>query len=249
LYNVERLKKVIRKPVGFYEVYYLGNAPTQIDFMKKNNDALLDRYDFHLSEANVTEIRQPITNQWFPVGIKVQSWNLKPLPKKEIIAIIDFVHPGNEQIRDAQIRGLKKIGIKYISLERSYSFEEIRNIYQQGTIYFMQSFEAFGLPILECLCCGCQIFTQESSWPMSWRLNENPQAHSKGVLPECFTVYNNEEQLVKELIAFKENYDLQKTPKKVFDNFLAHYPDFYYGNEKELQRALKSIHAKIEVNE
>jgi len=245
LYNVEKFKSILKRPLGFYEVYYLGNAPTQIELLKSNNDALLVRYDFHLSVADVTEIKTGTHNQYFPIGIKAKSWNLKPLPRKEIIAIVDFVHPGNEQIRESQINSLKRAGIKYISLEKPYTFKEIRNIYQQGAIYFMQSSEAFGIPILECLCCGCQIFTQESWWPMSWRLNENPEIHGEGILPHCFTVYKNEQQLGKELNDFKENYDLVEMPKKVFDNFLEHYPEFYYGNEAEIRRLLNNLQKEI----
>jgi hypothetical protein len=241
LYNVEKFKRIIKRPVGIYEVYYLGSAPTQIKKLEENNDALSDRYDFHLSISNVTEIKQPPGENCFPIGIKSQSWNLKPLLKKEIIAIIDFAFPGNESIRKSQINALNKAGIKYISLERSYTIEEIRAMYQQGAIYFMQSYEAFGLPILECLCAGCQIFTAESWWPMSWRLNPYPQVHGDGILPECFTVYNSEEELEEKLLAFKEGYDFVKTPKRVFNNFLQNYPSFYEGNDKELQRLLKRL--------
>ena len=247
LYDVEKLKRLINKPVGFYEVYYLGNAPTQIQKLEKNEDALLDRYDFHLSVSNVTEVKLPLAYNWFHVGIKVSSWNLKPLPKKEIIAIIDFAFAGNESIRLSQINALNKNGIKYISLECAYTIEEIREIYQQGAIYFMQSYEAFGLPLLECLCAGCQIFTPESWWPMSWRLNENPKIHGEGILPDCFTLYDNSE-LEEKLMKFKVEYDLIKTPQKVFDNFLANYPEFYYGNDKELQRVLTHLKDKIETN-
>lgn len=239
LYNVEKIKKIIRKPVGIYEVYYLGNAPTQIDRLQKNNDALLSRFDFHLSVSDITEIKKTKTNNWFGIGIKAESWKLKPLAKKEVIAIVDFAFPGNEQIRQMQINVLRKLDIKYISLECEYSIEEIRRIYQKGTIYFMQSYEAFGLPILECLCSGCQIFTPQSWWPMSWRLNENPKIHGEGILPECFTVYNGEEDLINKLLEFKRSYDLDETPKKVFDNFLKHYRDFYFGNEFEIDRFLK----------
>ena len=35
LYNVESLKQIIHKPVLLYEVFYLGNAPTQIEALKK----------------------------------------------------------------------------------------------------------------------------------------------------------------------------------------------------------------------
>jgi hypothetical protein len=241
MYNIEKFKKIIKKPVGLYEVYYLENAPTQIDFLKKNKNGLAEKYDFHLSVAEVTEIKKTIDRNWYPIGLKAQFWNLKPSPKKEIIAIVDFVQPGYELIRETQIKALNKAQIHYVTLESAYSFDEVRNIYQDGAIFFIQFPEAFGVSILECLCCGCQIFTQESAWPMSWRLNENPEIHGEGILPDCFTIYQDEVQLVKELIAFKQNYDLKESPKKVFDNFLAHYPHYYYGNESEVSRLLGDL--------
>ncbi len=241
LYNVEKFKRIINKPVGFYEVYYLGNAPTKIASLTKNDDALFERFDFHLSITDVAEIKTLPSKNWYPIGIYAESWNLKPTPKKELIAIVDFMQPGYEKHREIEIWALNKAGIKYISLEKQYSFEEIRGIYQQGAIFFVQFPEAFGVSILECLCCGVQIFTKESWWPMSWRLNENPQVHGEGIYPPCFTVYDNEEKLVNELMVFKENYNLTETPKKVFDIFLAHYPQFYYGNETELKRLMQSL--------
>ena len=249
LYHVEKLKKKLKKPVGLYEVYYLGNAPTQIQFLQRTNNAMLERFDFHLSVSEVTEIKQLTGNNWFSIGIEGSSWGLSPLPKKELIAIVDFVHGGNEEYRNAQIRSLKKAGIKYLSLEREYTIKEIRNIYQQASLYFMQSSEAFGLPILECLCCGCQVFTPESWWPMSWRLNENPQVHEDGDLPGCFTVYHDEEQLLNELLMFKEKFDPVESPKKTFETFLKHYPAFYFGNESEIKGALEKIQSQVKGNE
>jgi hypothetical protein len=243
MYNVEKLKRMLNKPIGLYEVYYLGNAPTQIQFLQQGNNPLLERFDFHLSVSDTTEIKQPGNDHWFTVGIEGESWNLKPSPKKEIIAIVDFVHTGNEEYRKIQIHSLENAGIKYISLEKEYTIDAIRNIYQEGAIYFMQSFEAFGLPVLECLCSGCQVFTPHSWWPMSWRLNENPEVHGEGTLPGCFTVYSTEEQLTKELLAFKEIYDLVQSPKRVFEIFLEHYPYFYMGNENEMKRLLQKIQA------
>lgn len=245
LYDVEKLKKKIKKPIGLCEVYYLGNAPTQIDLLRKNKEALTNRYDFHLSLSNVTEIRELPSKNWYPIGIKAQSWKLKPLPKKEFIAIIDFAQPGYENHRKIQISALNKAGIKYISLEKPYSFKEIRNIYQQGAFFFIESPEAFGVSILECLCCGCQIFTPKSSWPMSWRLNEQPEVGGDGILPSCFTVYQNEEQLIRELASFKKEYDLVESPKKVFESFLSCYPDFYYGNDREVKRLLLQLKKEI----
>lgn len=242
LYNIEKFKKLVKVPVLFYEVYYLGNAPTQVNLLKnQKGDGLFEKYDFHLSVSDLTEIKVPISMNWFPIGIYAKSWNLLPIPKKEIIAIIDFAHPGNEEYRKIQIRALQQFGIRYISLEKEYTVEEIRGIYQNGAIYFMQSSEAFGLPILECLCCGIQIFTPSSSWPMSWRLDENPTPHGIGKLPSCFTIYQDEEQLVKELRMYKEKFHPLKTAQNVFHTFLQHYPFFYYGNVNELNRVIETI--------
>ena len=83
---------------------------------------------------------------------------------------------------------------------------------------------------------------------MSWRLNDNPEIHGAGVLPDCFTVYTNEEQLIKELEKFKANYNEVETSKKVFQNFISNYPTFYEGNEKELKRLLKSLSDQIEAS-
>ncbi|KAA9036395.1 hypothetical protein FW778_19400 [Ginsengibacter hankyongi] len=243
LYNVERFKKIYRNPVLYYEVYYLGNAPSQINKLRKSGDAVMNRYDLHLSVSEITEIRQQPSGNWFNIGLYAKSWNLTPVPKKEMIAIIDFEHPGYETYRQMQISALQKVGIKYISLEKSYSIEEIRSIYQQGSIYFMQSPEAFGLPILECLCCGNQIFTHSHTWPMSWRLHSNPGFPENDVLPECFTVCSDEEELVENLSKFKKNYHPSETPQKVFQNFIRHYPSFYHGNEHELQRLLNVLKA------
>ncbi|MDE3184123.1 MAG: hypothetical protein KGM16_11960 [Bacteroidota bacterium] len=241
LYNVEKFRKLLRKPVLLYEVYYLGNAPTQIDILSSNGDTLVDRYDFHLSVSDVTEIKQPSSDIYFPIGLYAKSWNLMPAVNEEIIAILDFVQPGYEEHRKLQTEALKKVGIKYISLEGSYTIEEIRNIYRQGSIYFMQSSEAFGLPVLECLCCGCQVFTPFSWWPMSWRLDKEPTVHGDGILPECFTVYKNEAQLVDQLIQFKSNYRPGISAEKVFQSLLSNYPSFYYGNRNQLQRLLTNL--------
>lgn len=241
MYNVERFKKIINKPIVFYEVYYLGNGPTQIAKLQAAGDALLERYDFHLSVSDVTEIKHVPSFKWYPIGLYARSWGLQPFPKKELVAIIDFLQPGYEEYRKSQISALKKTGIKYISLEKPYTISDIRNLYQGAALFFVQFPEAFGLPILECFCCGCQVFTPYSGWPMSWRLNENPSIHGEGILPSCFTVYGDEHGLIDKLNEFKKKYNNTESPKKVFQTFIDHYPAFYNGNDAELQRLLKNL--------
>lgn len=241
LYNVTKLKTIIKKPVFIYEVYWLGNAPTQIATLQNSGDEVNERYDGHLFVSPVTEIRARLLPNTFCIGLLAKTWNLKPHPKQELLALVDFVQPGFESYRDIQIRQLEKAGIPYISLEIRYTIDKIREIYRTASIYFMQSHEAFGLPILECLSTGAQVFTPDSGWPMSWRLDENPEVHSHGILPSCFTVYNGDDDLLQKLLAFKENFNPTETPLQVFNEFIQTYPEFYAGNQPELNRFLDFI--------
>lgn len=241
LYNVERLKQITRKPVFFYEVYYLGNAPTQIIELKKNNNTLLERYDAHLFVSPITETRIPLPSNAFCIGLRAKDWDLHLNRKKELVALVDFVQPGYELFRKLQINMLKKARIKYISLEKKYSIDEIRDIYREVSIFFIQSPEAFGLPILECLCTGAQVFTPHSGWPMSWRLDESAAVHSSGILPSCFTVYGDKADLLQKLLNYKTDFHPINTPLKVFSEFRQHYPNFFEGNVREMERCIELI--------
>jgi hypothetical protein len=240
-YGIEKLKALIKKPLFVFEVYALENAPTQLSALKTSHNTLANRFDGHLAVSAVTEIRNKFISNAFYLGLQANTWGLNPLPKKELIALVDFVQPGFEEYRVTQIRQLTKAGIKFITLEQRYSIEEIRNIYKQASIYFLQSYEAFGLPIMECLCTGAQVFTPYSSWAMSWRLDDEPKVHGDGILPNCFTVYKDEENLLKELLLFKEAFNFAETPKKVFDIFIENYPTFYKGNKDELLKFVDYI--------
>ena len=244
LYHIEKLRYIIKVPVLYYEVYYLGNAPTQIDKLNKAGDPTIERYDFHLAVTEVTEIKTATNDKWSSVGLDMNNWNLSFENKIEFIALIDFAQEGYETYRQQQIKVLEELNIKYITLSGNYSVDEIRYIYKQSVVYFMQSSEAFGLPIAECLACGVQIFTPNSSWPMSWRLDNEPKVHGPGMLPECFTVYNDENDLKNKLLAFKKNYNSVTTSKLIFDYFILNYPNFYNGNPKQVQRVIEFISSK-----
>ena len=241
LYDIEKLKKILKRPVLFYEVYFLENAPTQIEALRKSGDALTERYDCHLAVSDVTEIRTKPGANWKCIGLDLSETGLAPKVKKEFIALVDFKQPGYEKYQDEQLQVLKQLGIKTIILNGRYSIEEIRNLYRQASVFFMQFPEAFGLPLSECLASGVQIFTPDSSWPMSWRLDEAPEVHGPGILPECFTVYSNPEELVKRLKDFLESYDLAETPLKIFRTFTNYYPHFYFGNQLAIKEVMQTI--------
>lgn len=240
-YKVEYLRSKLGVPIFLYEVYYLGNAPTQISKLIEAGDALFDRFDFHLSVSDITEIRVKHKTKWACIGLDLSATSLKPLPRDEFVVLMDFPQLGYENYRDIQIRVLNDLGIKIMFLDGEYSTEHIRELYQMASIFMMQSFEAFGVSIAECLSCGTQIFTPESSWPMSWRLDNNPSVHGNGLLPDCFTVYHGEIELRRLLLHYKDITDLKTKPFKVFENFITVYPHYYYGDHSVMKRIFNDL--------
>jgi hypothetical protein len=240
-YQVEKLKKLLKKPILLYEVYYLQNAPTQIETLRKNGDPLMDRYDWHLSVSSITEIRGINIGNWSSIGLDLSNYGLKPVEKAEFVAVIDFKQPGYESYQEEQIRVLQELNVKTIVLCGKYTLEEIRDIYRQASIFFVQFPEAFGLPIAECLACGVQIFTPNSGWPMAWRLDDHPEVHAPGILPDVFCTYNNYSDLKEKIISFRKSYDLSKTPKSIFNKFIKYYHHYYYGNLQEIREVIKRL--------
>lgn len=244
-YNFKRLKELLGDiPLVYHGVYYLGNAPTMVDLLNTEGHNSESIFDWHLSVSEVTEIRQKPSPPWSQVGLYLKSTGLKPLPKKEIFALVDFERKGHEETRKIQIETLEALKIPYVALSGKFTISEIREFYQRATFYFIQFGESFGVPIAECLSCGCIIFTPDSSWGMAWRLDENPQIHGPGTLAECFVVYKDRNNLKTRLELFKDSYDLVETPKKIFDIFRQHYGSYYHGNISALKEFLRRVKNK-----
>lgn len=240
-YYISALKKKTGKPVFLYEVYYLGNAPTIQKKLKDENHDGIEKYDGYLSVSELTEIKTEKHKNWTPIGLNLKHAGLEPVKKEKFTALVDFPQPGYEKYREIQLKVLNELHIETIVLEGNYSISEIRELYKQTSVYFMQSFEAFGVPIAECLAYGAFVFTPSSAWPMSWRLDENPKIHREGKLPDIFKVYKDKSDLRNQLISLRENYDLENTPKKVFKQFILTYPHFYAGNLNNLENILSRM--------
>lgn len=241
-YHVKRLKQRIgNKPVLYYAVQYLMNSPTIVNRLNEGGHDLLGRYDWHLTVSLITEKRGIPSPPWSQIGLNLKSSGIKPSKKESFFVIVDFLRKGYEDFRNIQIKVLNELNIEFVSLERQYSLSEIREIYSRAALMFIQFPEAYGLPIAECLAFGAYIGTPESSWPMSWRLDENPEIHGPGKLPECFFVYNGENDLRNKLIELKNSYILDQTPFNVFDVFIKNYPTYYSGNHEALQEVLERI--------
>jgi hypothetical protein len=245
VYNISRLKDYIGDiPLVYHGVYFLGNAPTMVKMLNEKGHNSSAIFDWHLSVSEVTEIRQKPSPPWSTIGLYLKSTGLKPEPKDELFALVDFEREGHEDTRRIQIETLEALNIPYVALSGSFSIEEIREYYKKATFYFIQFGESFGVPIAECLSCGCYIFTPDSSWGMAWRLDENPQIHGPGTLADCFVVYDNREDLKKQLGNLKENYDLKETPKKVFNIFYENYPHYYDGDINVLREFMEKVENK-----
>lgn len=238
---VKLRKKLEGIPLIFHEVYYLGNAPTMVSYLNDGGHHQEDIFDWHLSVSEVTEIRSKPKAPWSQVGLYLKSTGLAPVSKKEHLAIIDFYREGYEKERNEQIKALEAVGIPYIELSGSYTFDEIREIYKKATFYFLQFPESFGLPIAECLSCGAYVFTPDTSWGMAWRLDDEVEIHGPGKLADCFVVYDGQEGLQEKLRQYKLEYDLEKTPQKVFEIFMENYSDYYNGNKAELNYFLEKL--------
>ena len=240
--NIQKLRATVGKtPILYYEVYFLENAPTIVASLRNGNHYLTEQFDWHLAVSEVTEIRRKPERPWSQIGLYLKSSGLGPNLKNGLLAVVDYEREGHEEIRRNQIQLLEELRIPYISLEKRYTIQEIREIYQRATFYFMQSSEAFGLPIAECLSCGSYVLMPDSSWAMSWRLDENAQAHGPGVMAECFVVYSDVNDLRKRMTELKESYDLKETPRKIFEVFRKYYPTFYDGDLDSLKEVMRRI--------
>jgi len=247
-YNIERLKKYIKKPVALYEVYFLGNSISQTLKLNECNDFGIERYDWNYSISPVAEIRgiPSENNKWSCIGLNLTSIELIRSTKKEIIAIVDFVQSGFEENRKMQMDILKKFPeIKIISLEGDYSITEIRQLYKLASLFFVQCPESFGVSIAECLSVGCQIIIKEESWAMSWKLqNEFKEEY----LPDCFFVYENNDNLTEYLSIYIENHKQNNLSERVTNTFISCYPSFYYGDKTELIQSFSLIEQSFKEN-
>lgn len=241
-FALEELKKRYKGKIISYTEGPIDSAPLnkKRHFDEDDHDEKI--YDYNLFVTDVIETKTQINSETQAVvGVDLTPSGLKPKPKKEFIAIVDFAQNRYEEYRSQQIKMLEKLGIDTIILERRYAIEEIRALYQKASVFFMAFPETFGLPIAECLAAGTYIFTPNSGWPMAWRLDEKPIPGGVGKLPACFEVYDTDEDLAAKLLALKRNYNSDKTPIYVFDTFIKHYSKFYYGDTEALRMLLNKI--------
>jgi hypothetical protein len=241
LYDIEALKKITGKPVLFYEVFYLGNAQSQISKLELGRHRLIDRYDWHLSVAPTTEAMTASRGPWTCIGIDLSYLKLKPQPKRQFTALVDFDHPGYRVYRENHLRILAELGIEAITLDGNYSIQEIRKLYRRAAVFFLETPEAFGLPIAECLALGTRVYLPEAKWAMSWRRPSSTDQDAHRDLPSAFATYDSWDDLKRKLANERDTYDSVSTPNEVFQSFISNYPEYYFGNRDALQDVVDRI--------
>jgi hypothetical protein len=204
---------------------------------------LLDRYDWYLlASASAPQAlppeppRQPISL----IGLDLDDGTLRPDPKPEFVALVDFVREGQgvDAERAVQLEALRRTNTKYITLEGRYSIEDIRAIYRRCALYFVAWLESFGLPICELQACGAYVATPYPEWVRGHWIKPDLHQPGPGTLSPNFIVYRNDVDLLcREIERVKAEYD----PKHVFDTFLEFQPQLFRGDTAELQRFLTAL--------
>jgi len=237
--GIEYLRRKLRKPIVLYEVFFLEISPYQVRLLEAEDHFLASRYDWHLAAADITEFRAVPSDErrWSHIGLRIANSNLRHGSKGSFLALLDFARPGNEQVRSDQIRALKELDIEFLELRNpgQYSIHEIRELYNQTSVFFIQHMESFGVPIAEALAAGNQIFLPSDAWAMAWKIGEQNQ------LPGVFTLYEDFHQLKERLAAYKLAWKRRETPARVFSDFVRIYPHYYFGDPENLKSSLSRL--------
>lgn len=242
-FAIATLKKIVKGKVISYTEGPLDSAPGIKQSLLSADDYPEDIYDYNLFVSELIEVRKKAhPPRQYEIGMNIIYEGFQLNKKTGFTALIDFAQPGFEQFREQQKRVLKKLNIPFIELEGKYQLDAIRQLYQQASVFFLAFPESIGLPIAECLASGTYIFVPDEKWPMAWRLPVE-ECPSTMMLPDCFKVYHSDRELEFEIHQLSKGYDVQTTPRLVFDTFIKHYSKFYKGNISALNNMCAHIKA------
>lgn len=222
------------KPVFLHSVFYLGGSGSHQNTLPGN---ALEKFDGYLPVSNIHDVSPKVTENVFPIGLDLSLQN--PLSDSNFTALIDYPREGYESEREIQYRALQKLGIKTISLDQEYTFEEIENIYRNINITFLAFPEAFGVPICQLQAYGSVIASPHKIWAKRHILSDKKSdvfsEHS--TFSENFLFYKDESEIIEKLSALTENFDA----KTVRSRFINQQPELYHGNSDMLEAAISYI--------
>jgi hypothetical protein len=228
-------------PIVHYAVVYL---PTRGPYVRRmledgarGRETVfgLDRYDWYLTVSIVSEYPPPsgIGESCSVIGLDLDDGGLRPEPKDEFLALMDFERQSEMKERAIQISALEKTKTPYLALNGDYSVAAIREIYRRCSLYFVAFRESFGVPICELQACGAYIFTPYEHWCPSHWIKADISVPGPGVLPPNFLVYDgDEEKLVDAVERARASYD----SRRIVESFLTHHPQYFRGDLNAVSR-------------
>jgi len=235
------------RPILLYDLVYLPTRGDWGDALRNGNSTLgipdgghygIERYDWHLCVSVVSETPFPREPQPCNViGLDIDNGTLYP-DQNEFCALLDFEQPGFEAERQIQLKALERASIPFIELNGKYTTEEIRTVYRKSAILFLAFRESFGLPICEVQACGGLIATPYSEWAPSHWIKNNLHAPGPGRLGGNFLVYDNDVDVLSEML---KKAKIEWNPLSARKTFLLEYPHYFEGNPTELQDALTRL--------
>jgi len=255
--NIEVLRRLLPDtPIVNYDLHYLPMlyswarlilrdeetklAPEHLAFFKKGKFGL-ERYDWYLMvSVGSHTVLPPGDHPYSLIGMNLDDGSLYPEQNGEFMALLDFDvsefhYP---EMRQVQLEGVKRSGVRYQRLEGRYPRSEIRDIYRKSGAFLMSRSEAFGLPVSEVQACGSLVFLPDPHWAAAHWLGDNFHVKREPSLTSNFIVYENEpDALAGRLRAAAENFD----PSRVRETFIREQPQLYYGDSEELRRFLDRI--------
>lgn len=209
---------------GMWPYWIIKNYPESKGF---------DLFDHYLYASSALSYPIPnTTNPFSRIGFSLKNTTLKPLEKKEFIALIDFPREGHENLRQLQLEVLQKNNIKTIVLEKKISKEEIYQLYNRCSIFFLAFPESFGVPIIEFQTAGGLIFIPNTGYaPAHW-------LDKSGKLGSNFVIFSEDKLHLEELILkHKNDFDSNQN----FKRFIKEYPELYFGDIDKLKEALDDV--------
>lgn len=249
VWRVEELRQALPGiPIVLYDVFYLPTRGPWAEWLQRGNPAMgipngghwgLERFDWYLCASVVSEFPMPPGPQPYTIiGLDLDDGTLRPEPKEEFLALLDFEHPPDMLERAIQILACEETKTKYVVLNGLYSISDIRAIYRRTSIYFLSMRESFGLPICELQACGSYVFTPYARWAPSHWIKEDLAVPGPGTLSPNFIVYDNDkETLIRQIETVKSHYD----PERVSRTFLQTHPQYYRGDTTELKKFVEML--------
>lgn len=223
---IEVIRNITNAKIVSYTDGPLDSAPLHKKRWLNNYDRDEGFFDFNLFLTDKIERKVPLKKNQYKIGVNlcISEEIIKSIVDNKFKILLDFEQIGFESERTFQKMFLLSQNILFTQLLGQYTNAQIRKIYSEHNILFLSSPETFGLSIGEALCLGCKIAIPDRNWVISWDIYDE--------LPYFFIIYNSEN--LYEILEKEKNVSKEER-LRVIKDFKSLYPDFIFGNDKNLE--------------